>query len=388
MNIIIIGTAFPLRGGIAHFNALLAGHLAARHHVETITFSRQYPSMFFPGTSQMETSGDPDHAPPPAPRLVDSINPLNWIGVAREIRRRNPDLLIFKYWMPFFGPCFGTIARLAKRGSHARVLFICDNVIPHERRPGDVLFTRYAFRQGDFFIVQSDAVERDLLREFPGVRYRRIPHPVYTNFGPPLSKAAARTALGISAERVILYFGYVRPYKGLMVLLEAMSALKSRYAEDGGRIQLLIVGEFYDDEGKYRARVRDLDLESTVRIAAGYAGNDDVARYFSAADLVVLPYLSATQSGIAQIAYNFERPVVATNVGGLAEVILDGKTGYIVPPNDPAALADAIERFYRDRMEEVFTANIHREKQRYSWESFVTGLEELVSGDSGTEGTP
>ncbi|HEY6192822.1 MAG TPA: glycosyltransferase [Bacteroidota bacterium] len=375
MKIVIVGTAYPLRGGIAHFNALLARELGGRHEVRTITFKRQYPKIFFPGTTQDEPAGPSDT--PPSPRLVDSINPLNWIRVGRMIRREQPDLLIFKYWLPFFGPCFGTIARCSKRNSRTKVLFICDNIIPHERRPGDILFTRYAFRQADYFIVQSDTVERELTELFPGSKYRKVPHPVYENFGTPRSKEEARSSLGITAKKVILYFGYVRRYKGLMVLIEAMARLRE---SGGGEILLLIVGEFYDPEPQYRDRVRDLKLESSVRFVTGYLPNEDVAVYFSAADAVVLPYLSATQSGIAQIAYNFDKPVIATSVGGLAEVVVDGTTGSLVPPNDPAALAAAIGKFYTENQEERMAGNVRNEKKKYSWKHFTEKIEELVSG--------
>ena len=358
MKIIIIGTAYPLRGGIAHFNALLARHLSARHTVETITFKRQYPKFLFPGTTQEEQQSERIDIPP-APRLVDSINPFNWIRVAREVRRRKPDLVIFKYWLPFFGPCFGTIAKLSTRATSTQVLYICDNVVPHERRPGDILFTRYAFNQGDFFIVQSDAVEKELLKYFPQSQYRKVPHPVYEIFGPSIPKEEARRALEISAKKVILYFGYVRAYKGLMILIEAMKRIRDSGVGIGD-IELLLVGEFYDSEAKYRERVKDLNLESCVRFVSEYVPNDAVARYFCAADVVVLPYLSATQSGITQIAYNFNKPVIATDVGGLAEVVVDGKTGFIVPPNDSAALSSAVRRFYEEKRETEFSANVQR----------------------------
>ena len=371
MKIVILSTAYPLRGGIAHYNALLASHLGKRHQVETITFKRQYPKLLFPGKTQDETSVQ--HNVKPAPQLVDSINPFNWIRVAREISKRKPELLIFKYWLPFFGPCFGTISKLVKQKTRARVLFICDNVIPHERRPGDVLFTRYAFRQADYFIVQSDTVERELQEHFPGSRYRKVPHPVYEIFGLSVPKHKARHILGISAKNVILYFGYVRRYKGLLVLIEAMKKVLARRD-----VQLFAVGEFYDDESKYRSLVRDLELESYVRFVSDYVPNEEVANYFSAADLVVLPYLSATQSGIAQIAYNFDKPVIATTVGGLAEVVKENKTGYLVPPNDPQALADAINRFYDDEMEEEFSCTVRIEKKKYSWENLVQNIEELA----------
>ena len=221
MNIVIIGTAYPLRGGIAHFVALLSKYFQkANHNVGIISFKRQYPKILFPGKTQDEQGEQP--GVDPAPQLVDSINPLNWISVAKHIVSRKPDVLIFKYWLPFFGPCFGTIAKQVKKQKNAKVLFICDNIIPHERRPGDVAFTKYAFKQADYFIVQSDAVENDLNKHFPGSRYRKVPHPVYENFGTPIPKAEARKQLGITAKNVLLYFGYVRRYKGLSVLIDAM----------------------------------------------------------------------------------------------------------------------------------------------------------------------
>lgn len=374
MKIIIVGTAYPLRGGIAHYNALLASHLAKRHDVETITFKRQYPKLFFPGKTQEESGDHIDIAP--APQLIDSINPLNWISVARTISHRKPDLLIFKYWLPFFGPCFGTIARLVKKNTDARILFICDNIIPHERRIGDVAFTKYAFKSSDSFIVQSDAVEKDLSAYFPGSCYRKVPHPVYENFGTPIPKDKARLTLEIAAKKVILFFGYVRAYKGLLILIDAMKKLMDRgYAH--GDLILLAVGEYYDDESKYRNHVRQLGLESSVRFVSEYVPNDQVAQYFSAADVIILPYLSATQSGITQIAYNFDKPVIATNVGGLAEVVIDDKTGFIVPPNDATALADAIAKFFEHEREREFVENVRIEKKKYSWEKLVATIEEL-----------
>jgi len=376
MKITIVGTAYPLRGGIAHYNALLASYLGKKHDVETVTFRRQYPKLLFPGKTQ-EESGEKIETPP-APQLIDSINPLNWVISARKISLRRPDLLIFKYWLPFFGPCFGTIAKLVKKRTGSKVLFICDNVIPHERRPGDVMFTRYAFAQGDYFIVQSDSVEKDLLKYFPHATYRKVPHPVYENFGLPIPKEEARRLLGVSSKKVILYFGYVRAYKGLLVLFEAARKLvDAGYGEK--ELAILAVGEYYDDESKYRDRVKELQLESVVKFVSEYVPNERVAEYFSAADVVVLPYLSATQSGIAQIAYNFDKPVIATNVGGLAEVIIDGKTGFIVPAADPEALFNAISRFYKEAREAEFTRNVSQEKKKYSWENLVLSIEQLLA---------
>jgi glycosyltransferase involved in cell wall biosynthesis len=371
MNIVIVGTAWPLRGGISHYNALLYQELSRRHRVEIITFRRQYPALLFPGKTQKETEGELLRVP--SEELVDSINPLNWITVGRDIARRKPDLLIFKYWLPFFGPCFGTIARQAKRNGTTRVVYICDNVVPHEKRPGDAAFTRYAFAPADGFIVQSDVVERDLLAFLPGARYRKVPHPVYNIFGAGTDKQEARRALGLEAGPTLLFFGYVRRYKGLHVLLEALA--EARTSMD---VRLMVVGEFYDEEQSYREQITRLGLGDAVHLNADYVANDRVGTYFSAADAVVLPYLSATQSGIAQIAYNFDRPVIATDVGGLGEVVLDGRTGFLVPPGDPHALASAIRKFYDEHREAAFAAAAREEKRKYTWEAMAGALEELA----------
>ncbi len=368
MKIIIVGTASPLRGGIAHYIALLYKHLSVRHDVEIVTFSRQYPKFLFPGKSQEEQGGDA-HAVP-TEQLIDSINPFTWYTAARAIIRKKPDLLIFKYWLPFFGPCFGTIARLVKRATKARVLFICDNVIPHEHRPGDRLFTRYAFSAVDHYIVQSAAVERELKEFKPGVDMAFAAHPIYEIFGSAMPKAAAREKLGITDERVLLFFGYVRKYKGLFTLLDAMPSILRVQ-----KVKLLVVGEFYDGEQQYRDAIAKLGITDAVHVHSDYVPNDEVGMYFSAADVVVLPYLSATQSGIVQIAYQFDKPVIATDVGGLSEVVLHDRTGYIVPPNAPENLAAAVNRFYAEAKEKLFVDQVREEKKKYSWETLVKTIE-------------
>ena len=371
MNIVIIGTAFPLRGGIAHYNALLAEALSVRHSVRTITFKRQYPSFLFPGKTQEESGDEPKVGP--APQLVDSINPMNWIRVGKQIRREAPDLLIFKYWLPFFGPCFGTIARWARKNKKTRIFFICDNVIPHEHRPGDRAFTRYAFGAVDGFIVQSGAVEKDLSQFWPGARFKNVPHPVYNIFGESLPKEVARKQLNIEKKNILLFFGYVRKYKGLNVLLDAMPQILEKID-----LTLMVVGEFYDDEQKYRSQIAKLGLKKNVIIKSDYVPNEEVGKYFSAADVVILPYLSATQSGIAQIAYNFDKPVIATDVGGLSEVVLHEKTGFVVSPNNPATLAEGVVRFYQEKKESSFVPIVREEKKKYTWDALVKAIEELA----------
>ncbi|MBM2840011.1 MAG: glycosyltransferase [Bacteroidetes bacterium] len=371
MNIIIVGTAYPLRGGIAHHTALLYRHLSKRHTVRVVTFKRQYPAMLFPGKTQLETD---DMIRIPTEPLLDSMNPVNWISVAKRIKSRNPDLIIFTYSLPFFGPCYGTVARIAKRGAKSKVLYLCHNIIPHERRPGDIAFTRYALGAGDYFIVQSDTVENDLKLLLPNVIYKKVHHPVYSIFGEPVEKQRARKQLGITDERILLCFGYVRPYKGLHVMIDAMPKVIDKL-----KIKLLVVGEFYDNKEHYISHIRRLGLEHHVTVDSDYVPNDKVALYFSAADIVMLPYTSATQSGIAQIAYNFNKPVIATNVGGLAEVVKDGVTGFVVEPNDPDTLAEAILRFYNESRENEFAANVQVEKKNYSWEAMTNAIEALMN---------
>jgi glycosyltransferase involved in cell wall biosynthesis len=372
MNILIVGTASPLRGGIAHYIALLYRYLNGRHNVEVVTFSRQYPTWLFPGKSQEEQGGE--EAAIPAEQLIDSINPFTWLTAAKRIAAKKPDLLIFKYWLPFFGPCFGFLSRQVKKRTGAKVLFICDNVIPHERRLGDILFTRYAFRAVDYFIVQSKSVERDLVSFWPGAVWRFSPHPIYEIFGKAIPKTEARRQLRLTDERVILFFGYVRRYKGLLTLLRAMPTILNQV-----RLKLLVVGEFYDDEAIYHKTIADLNLENSIVVKSDYVPSDEVKLYFSASDVVVLPYNSATQSGIVQIAYQFDKPVIATSVGGLPEVVLEGKTGMLVPPEEPGRLAEAVIQFYREKKEGEFVGNIRNEKKKYSWDHLINVIEAFFS---------
>ncbi len=378
MNIVLIGTAYPLRGGIAHYVGLLWKYLSPRHDVRIVTFSRQYPGILFPGKSQDE-SGDAG-VPVESVQWIDSINPFNWIRTGFRVRALRPDLIVFKFWMPFFAPSYGTIAAIARWGRNTRTMFICDNVIPHERRPGDKLLTQFAFRFIDSYVVQSRAVERDLKlwKKDPLLSY--LPHPVYEIFGEECARSEAREALarrepGLTLpedERVLLFFGYVRDYKGLDVVLDALPAILERM-----KVRLLVVGEFYNNEEKYREQVRRLGVEKYVHFHSDYVPNEDVGMYFSAADVLTLPYKSATQSGIIQIAYNFHRPVIATDVGGLSEVVIDGRTGAIVPPEQPHALADAVVDFFSSDRFDTYRANVMEEKKKYSWQHMAEGIEEL-----------
>jgi glycosyltransferase involved in cell wall biosynthesis len=372
MKIIILSSAYPLRGGIAHFVGLLYGELAKNHDVKVITFKRQYPSMFFPGKSQHETEDTVEQIP--AEIMVDSVNPFNWIKIGRKIIKEKPDLLIFKYWMPFFAPCFGTISKIVKKNHITKILTICDNVIPHEKKPGDIILTKYFFSSVDFFVLLSEKVQNDLLKLKPHAQNRILPHPVYSNFGLPVNKAESKEYLNIADEKLILFFGFIRDYKGLDVLLKAMACLKNKF-----EVKLIIAGEFYSNEEKYMKIISELGIKENLLLFTDFIPTSEVKYYFSAADCIILPYKDATQSGIVQIAMNFRKPVIAANVGGLGEVIEDGKTGFIVEKENPELLAKAIMNFYLDNKEEEFVRNIDNEAEKYSWNKFVDGIFNLVN---------
>ena len=371
MKITILSTAYPLRGGISHFNGLLYKELKKNHIVNVITFKRQYPSIFFPGKSQFESSDTVEEIPTEI--LVDSVNPINWIKIGLKIKKDKPDILIYKYWMPFFAPCFGTISRIVKSNNKTKVLVICDNVLPHEKEPGDIALTKYFFKAADYFILLSENVKNDLIRLFPKAKNRVLPHPIYSNFGLPVDKEEAKSFLKIKCHKVMLFFGFIRDYKGLDVLLKAMSILKDKL-----NLKLLIAGEFYSNKEKYLFLIKELGLEKNILLFTDFIPTTDVKYYFSASDCVILPYRDATQSGIVQIAMNFQKPVIAANVGGLAEVIKDGVSGFIVEKENPDALAGAILKFYLEKKEELFISGIFNEVNKYSWEKFIDGIFDLI----------
>jgi glycosyltransferase involved in cell wall biosynthesis len=371
MKVTILSAAYPLRGGISHFVGLLYKKLSAQNQVNVITFKRQYPSIFFPGKSQLEINDNVEKIPTEV--LVDSINPFNWINVGMKIKKDAPDLLIFKYWMPFFGPCFGTISRIVRSNKKTKILVICDNVIPHERKPGDIIFTKYFLKTVNYFVVMSKSVQKDLEKLIPNAENRLLFHPVYSNFGNVVDKDEARKKLNLSAEKVILFFGFIRKYKGLDTLFNALSYLKDF------NLTAVIAGEFYTDKEEYIKLMDKLGINDSVKLFNDFIPTSEVKYYFSAADVVVLPYKDATQSGIIQIANNFKKPVIATDVGGLGEIIHNGKNGYIVEKENPKKLSEAIKKFYEEKKEEEFSKNIQEESEKYSWERFVEGIMEMVN---------
>ncbi|HEX9652939.1 MAG TPA: glycosyltransferase [bacterium] len=374
MNIVMVSAAYPLRGGIAQHAGILYNKLKQRgHDVCLITFKRQYPKIFFPGKSQTDTR-QADSIKIPTEPLLDSLGPWSWIKSYRRIRQLNPDLLIFKYWMPFFAPCYGVIARLVKKNTGTTIVFLCHNVMAHERRIGDTFLTKFALQWGDFFVVQSEAVKKQLLDLFPKADYRLVPHPLFEIFGEPMEKAAAKKQLALSDEHIILFFGYVKAYKGLDLVLQAMPEILKKI-----KLRLLVVGEFYQSEVSFRQQIADLHIEEAVTIRPDFVANEEVSLYFAASNVVVLPYRSATQSGIVQIAYQLHKPCIVTDVGGLAEVVIDNQTGFVVPPEDHRALADAVVRFFQENKEHQFVENVKLEKSRYSWDFMVETIENLHS---------
>jgi glycosyltransferase involved in cell wall biosynthesis len=378
MTIVYISTFFPLRGGIAHFNSLLYQKFTERGHtVKAITFSRQYPKLLFPGKTQDEQGTEAEAYKTNAEILLDSINPFTWIRTAFRAMSHQPDMILFKYWIPFFAPCYFTIALFVRLFSKAKVIYILDNFKPHEKRFGDGVLLWLATRFTHGYIAMSELVERDLRAYLPNAVYEKSPHPIYNIFGDAIPKADARKKLGLDAsKKILLFFGYIRKYKGLDVLLDAMPHLVKELPD----VQLLVVGEFYGDEADYRKKIAALNLPlEAIKVFSDYVPNDKVGEYFSAADVAVLPYRSATQSGIVQIAYQFGRPCIVTNVGGLSEVVIDGKTGFVIEPNSPQAITNSVKKFYDGAYESEFARHITEEKKKYSWDNFAAALETLIT---------
>ena len=363
MRIRFLSTFFPFRGGIAQFNALMYREMEKNHDVKAFTFKRQYPNILFPGQTQYVTENDVADKIP-SETVLDTINPFTYIKTARALKRSNPELVITKYWMTFFAPSLGfVLGRLKNKSIRISVL---DNVIPHERRFFDHAFNRYFLKRNDGFIVMSDKVLADLLHYKPDAKYVRMDHPVYDQFGARLEQQEALKSLGIEYnpdQKYILFFGIIRKYKGLDLLIEAMSKLGEDY-------RLLIAGEVYGSFDEYQGIIDQHELSGRVHLFNRYIPDDKVGLYFSASDVCVLPYRSATQSGIISISKHFEIPVIATDVGGLKESISHGKTGLMVDRAEPQLIAESIETYFTSDLKESCKLLIREENERNSWEVF------------------
>ncbi|MBQ9586388.1 MAG: glycosyltransferase [Bacteroidaceae bacterium] len=369
MKIIIVGTAYPYRGGLSAFNERLAyEYLDRGDDVEIYTFTLQYPTFLFPGKTQY--SDEPAPAGLVIHRRINSINPLNWVSVGREIARKRPDLLITKYWLPFMAPCLGSIERRVRRNGHTRIVSILDNVIPHEHRIGDRLFSRYFVGSTDRFVAMSRSVLDDLSL-FDTKKPRRFcPHPLYDHYGDLIDKNLARQKLQIDPDgRYVLFFGFIRNYKGLDLLLDALA--DPRLGQR--RVKLLVAGEFYGDPKPYMEQIQQLGISDRIVLCTDFIPDSQVNLYFRACDIVAQPYKSATQSGVTQIAFHFEKPMLVTNVGGLAEIVPDGKIGYVVEP-DAKQIADALVRYYDGNCEAAFSAAVGEEKKKYTWDKMVDAI--------------
>jgi glycosyltransferase involved in cell wall biosynthesis len=374
MRVVIIGPAYPLRGGLATYNERLArAFKEAGDEARIVTFSLQYPNFLFPGQTQFSTEPGPTDLSIEV--SLNSVNPLSWWKVGRKLRAERPDLVVFRFWLPFMGPALGTVARLVRGNGHTRVVAITDNVIPHEKRPGDGPLTRYFLSACDGFVTMSRSVLQDLGKMGFGqkpAQYR--PHPLYDNFGPIKPKAAALAALKLpDTVGYLLFFGFIRAYKGLDILLEAFADERVAALP----VKLIIAGEFYEDAAPYEEIIRRRQLENRIVRATDFIPNEGVVDYFCAADLVMQPYKNATQSGVSQIAYHFERPMLVTDVGGLAELIPAGVVGYVVPPT-PKAIANAIVDFYTRQREATFAAGVREQKKQFSWPVMVAALKAVA----------
>ena len=357
MKILLVGPAYPFRGGLAAFNERLARELAREHEVTIYTFTLQYPNFLFPGKTQFAEGPAPEGLR--IERVVSSVNPLTWFSAAKRANAEGFDLAVIGFWLPFMGPALGTIARRLK----CPVVSVVHNIIPHEPRPGDVSFARYYAGGSDGFISLTDSVREDLVR-FVGDKPSVVsPHPVYDHFGAREPAVAARAKLGLDPDaNYLLFFGLIREYKGLDILLQALADPRLAALD----LRLIVAGEFYTGRALYDTLINSLRLQDRVDVRDEFIPDDAVADYFNACDLLVQPYKTATQSGVTQIAYHFELPMVVTDVGGLAEMCPDGKVGYVAQP-DPTAIATAILRFFTDTDRAAMRAGVADERARYDW---------------------
>ena len=378
MKVIILGTAWPYRGGLATFNERLARQFVSEgHEVELYTFTLQYPSFLFPGKTQY--TNEPAPADLTIRRVLNSCNPINWLRVGHAIRKAAPDMLICCYWMSFFAPAFGLVSRIARRNERTRCTALVHNMIPHEPNILDKLFAPYFVASQDGFVALSESVVGDIEKvESQTSRVKRpktfSPHPIYDHYGERMSKNEACKALNLPADKnYMLFFGLVRAYKGLDLLLGAFGCVKDQLPN----LQLIIAGEFYEDEDKYRAQIVQLGLADRVIIRNEFIPDGDLRKYFGAADLIVQPYKTATQSGVTQVAFHFEKPMLVTNVGGLGEIVHDHQMGYACEPTAEAIANDVSDYFINNR-QEAYTSYLQKEKTKYTWSKMTEAFIKIL----------
>ena len=374
MKIISVGPAYPYRGGLASFNDRLSQQFSAEgHDVEIFTFTLQYPKLLFPGKTQYTDSPKPNGIK--ITRNINSINPFNWIATGLKIKKKKPDILLIRFWLPFMGPCLGSIARVAKSNRHTKVICIFDNVIPHEKRIGDIILTKYFTNSIDGAIVMSQTVLDDLKVFRAKIPVKLSPHPLFDNYGLPVGRKEALTALKLDADKsYLLFFGFIRAYKGLDLLIEAFSDNRLR----NRNLKLIIAGEFYEDDIPYRNLIKLYHIENDIIFFDHFIKDNEVPLFFNVADLVVQPYKTATQSGVTQIAFYFEKPMLVTDVGGLREIVADGKCGYVLKP-ESKLIADAIIDYFDNDRKEKFTEGVRQEKAKFSWDKMTAAIIEVYT---------
>jgi glycosyltransferase involved in cell wall biosynthesis len=373
-KVVIIGPAHPLRGGLATFNQRLAKEFIQSGSECTIySFSLQYPSFLFPGKTQY--TDEPAPAGINICSVINSINPFSWIKIGNRLKKERPDIIVVRFWIPFMGPALGTILRRVKKNNHTKIICIADNVIPHEKRAGDKAFTKYFLKSCDAFITMSEKVMNDL-RLFEKTKpVKLVQHPLYDTIGDIISKTEARKHLNLSQDaKIILFFGFIRKYKGLDLLLEAMA--DERIQRSG--IKLLVAGEFYEDAKTYKEQIERLGIKGQLVLKTEFIPDREVKYYLCAADAVIQPYRNATQSGVTPLAYHFERPMIVTNVGGLPALVPHEKAGLVAEP-EPKAIADGILKFYQ-LGENYFIPHLRNEKLKYSWANLANTIKELAKG--------
>ena len=367
MKVVYLSTFYPYRGGIAQFNALLFRAMEKHHEMHAVTFKRQYPNMLFPGKTQYVTQDDIAD-PVPAVRKLDSVNPLSYWTTAKYLRKQVPDLVLTKYWMTFFGPSLGFV--LGRQSRFTKRIAVLDNVIPHEKRFFDNAFNRYFLRRNDGFIAMTEKVKEDLLSYVPHAKCVVIPHPVYNQFGTKVTREEALNQLNLGHlkdRKILLFFGIIRDYKGLDLLLEVMAALPKEY-------HLILAGESYGSFDGYAQQIEELSIGDRCHVFQRYISDGEVPWFFSAADVCMLTYKSATQSGITGIAQHFELPMIATHVGGLAETIQHGKTGLICSDRSPKSIADSVITYFEEGMRTSMSMELARENKNNTWEGFADKL--------------
>jgi glycosyltransferase involved in cell wall biosynthesis len=371
-NIIIIGPAHPLRGGLASYNERLARQFQHEgNEVSIYTFSLQYPGFLFPGTTQF--SSEPKPADINIQIKINSVNPFNWWSVGNELKNLQPDIIVVRYWLPFMGPALGTILRRVKKNHHTKIICIADNIIPHEKRPGDVSFTRYFVKPIDGFVTMSEKVLNDLKQFSTSAKSLYVPHPLYDNFGDKISKQEARAHLNINQDEfVFLFFGFIRNYKGLDLLLEAIHKLK----EKNKKFKVLVAGEFYEDRKLYDDLIEQLNVKEQLILKTDFIPDSEVKYYLCAADAVVQPYRNATQSGVTPLAYHFEVPMIVTNVGGLPGLVPHNKVGFVCEPN-PDAIAQTMQHMIQQGTT-AFIPGLQEEKKKYAWSNITNAILSLA----------